>query len=316
MLASLAACAKLLTSGAVEDPALVPWQQLRYEHVRALAAVLATSCKPATQQVRLGAVRRMIEECWKLGLVTRETVDLIRSVRAQKRDANAPLAGRVLEPPEQRALFRAAEAGPGDAAARDTALLALALYAGMRREEISELPFWDGELGLGYRAEHAKVVLKGKGGKIRSVELAREEATKYFTPWLSVRGPSAGPFLWCLHAKSYHAPRIVIPNRLLSPSAIYATLDALAFKARIKDFSPHDLRRTFITELLEAGVDVFTVARMAGHDDPQTTMRYDRRGEKAQRAAAEALAQYRKESSATPATSARKVRRAERDDPP
>ena len=69
----------------------------------------------------------------------------------------------------------------------------------------------------------------------------------------------------------------------------YYLLNRRALQAGVDAFTPHDLRRTSITDLLSADVDVLTVSSIAGHASADTTRRYDKRSEETKKAAAEKL---------------------------
>jgi len=57
-------------------------------------------------------------------------------------------------------------------------------------------------------------------------------------------------------------------------------------EASVRRATPHDLRRTWTVDLLDAGVDLSTVQKMAGDASPATTARYDRPRPRPQRRAA------------------------------
>jgi len=75
----------------------------------------------------------------------------------------------------------------------------------------------------------------------------------------------------------------------LSPGGAWRIFRERGLQARIKAPTPHDLRRTWIGNLLDLGVDLATVQKMAGHASASTTGRYDRRDHAVQRNAVQKL---------------------------
>ena len=80
-----------------------------------------------------------------------------------------------------------------------------------------------------------------------------------------------------------------ITQERLSDQGVYHILDTRRQQANMAPFTPHDLRRTFAGDLLDAGVDLSTVQKLMGHANANTTSGYDRRGERAKRDAVRKL---------------------------
>ena len=130
--------------------------------------------------------------------------------------------------------------------------------------------------------DDGSILVEGKRRKQRTVYLT-ESGAVYIRRWLDVRGGAAGPLFNPVRQNGE------IPVKRLGGESITYILKRRQEQAEVERFSPHDVRRSTVTALLEAGADVFTVQRLAGHADASTTARYDRRGESAKRKAAECL---------------------------
>jgi integrase len=152
------------------------------------------------------------------------------------------------------------------------------LYSiGLRRFEIVALDLED------YNQETGAVhVRHGKRRKARLSFLA-SGAIAAMDDWLAVRGTAPGPLFTALYKGG------VMTSRRLTDQAIYHILQVRQRQAHVAPFSPHDLRRTCVGDLLDAGVDITTTKQIVGHSSVETTARYDRRGDRAKKAAADKL---------------------------
>jgi integrase len=165
---------------------------------------------------------------------------------------------------------------PTPAGPRDAVVLSLGLAAGLRRAEIAGLDLSDVDLGREVIRVH------GKGNKVREIPV-KGGALSAIRAWLGHRGSEPGALL-CPVCKSGR-----VEFRRLSPQAILRVCEKRARDAEVPCFVAHDLRRTYISALLDRGVDLSLASNLAGHSSPINTKRYDRRGERARHAAAAML---------------------------
>jgi site-specific recombinase XerC len=267
MAARLMMAAQLMGS----DPRAVDWSALHFEHVTALRSRLSELGRaPASVNATLSALRGVARAAWQLGKMTAEDYHRIARVR-NVRGSRLP-AGRALTPGEIGALFDACVGDQTAAGARDSAVVALLYGAGLRRSEAAALDL------AHYDSKSDDLKVRGKGDTERLVPL-EAGVTAALNDWLHVRGLSVGPLL-CTVRKGGK-----VELRRMSAQAIYDALLKRAGQARIAALSPHDLRRTFASDLLDVSGDVSAVQKLLGHANVQTTMRYDRRGEAAKRKA-------------------------------
>ena len=272
---SLNRAASMLTAGTTTDALLVDWAQLRYQHVAALrAALLEQGAAPATINLILSAVRGTLREAWRLGQIDAET--LARAVDVPNVKAEQLPAGRHVDRGEVQALFSVCT-GDDPASTRDAALLALLYGCGLRRSEAVTLQLTDYEQATG-----AVTVRSGKGRKDRIVYVTNGAADA-LAAWVGHRGTWEGSLLAPV------AKGGKVQQRSMTAQATLLRLRWLAQRAGVRAFSPHDLRRSFVGELLDAGADISTVQQLAGHSSVTTTQRYDRRGEQTKKKAAELL---------------------------
>jgi site-specific recombinase XerD len=276
MLDALNIVAGLLTSGRCTAETL-DWGRVRYPHAAAVRAALADKHSAAYANKILAALKGTLKEAWRLGLMSAE--EFHRAADLPKVSGETLPRGRALSCGELRALFATCAADKTPAGARDAAMLALLYGAGLRRAELTALDLADFDAGTG-----ALAIRSGKGRKARVV-YATNGAAAALAAWIAQRGAEPGPLFLPMAGRR----KQVAEERRITDQTVYDTLRRRAAQAGVRDFSPHDLRRTFVTHLIEAGADLLAVQRLAGHANLETTARYDRRGEQAKRQASEML---------------------------
>jgi integrase/recombinase XerD len=276
-----------LLSGGQCDLHTMPWQALRAQHTLALRAELASRYAHGTANKMLAYVKGVLRAAWQLDLIDTEAYHRARDIKAV-RGESLP-RGRAVAQGELRALLDScyqawqADKYRSPLHLRDAALIGVLYGSGLRRAEAAALDVSDYDPGTGSLRIRA-----GKGNKARIAYTSAGERALLDT-WLRVRAASSqgaerAGALFCPVLRGGH-----MRVRHMDPRTILEALQRRAKEAGVAHLTPHDLRRSMIGDLLDAGADLATVQRLAGHSGPGTTSRYDRRGEATRARAAELL---------------------------
>jgi Phage integrase family len=211
MAASLELLAELLVDGQPADRAerarrreagaplamAVPWHELRYGYTQALRSWLAEHCSPAAANRHLAALRGVLREAWRLGLMNGE--DLARAVDLASVQGTSLPSGRYVEDGEVRRLVAACLADQSPGGKRDAAVLAALFVGGLRRAEAVALDVDNYDTTTGY------LTVTGKGRRQRRTALPAG-GRRAMASWLEVRGfEEEGP-LFCPSTRPVESP--------------------------------------------------------------------------------------------------------------
>ncbi len=247
--------ATFLTDRGVTDPSAV-----QPPHLLAFMSELTASGLSARSQAR-----RMVAVRGLFRYLRRESAieaDPSRAVRLPRFGRRLP---ELLTRTEVEALLRS----PGTdtpIGLRDTALLEFMYATGCRVSEALDLTLDRLHLDQGV------VVLRGKGDKERLVPVG-DAARQALRGWLDVGRPRLVP----KGGSRRHVPYVFVNKggRRLSRQGCFARLRHHALTAGIaRPISPHKLRHSFATHLLEGGADLRSVQALLGHADIATTEVY------------------------------------------
>ena len=234
--------------------------ELTPRDIRRFAGVLSErGCSKSTVARKLAAVRAFHRRLVERGELEANPADLVAT---PKRDSYLP---RVLKPGEVAELLQRMPAcGPLEL--RDRAMFELAYAAGLRAEEITAI-----EVG-GLEPDGEEVRVEGKGGRTRVVPVG-EPAWRAIDAYLE-RGR---PALVQEGARPERALFLSKTGRRLSTSDVRRRLSLATRRAALDaGVSPHTLRHSFATHLLEGGADLRAIQELLGHVSISTTQTYTR----------------------------------------
>ena len=262
------------------DVAVIPWADVLPSHLEAMRAAILQDKSRASANLALTACKQVLRRAWRdYGMIDADRYMRVKDVEGVPSKGATVLTGRMITDGEIVAMSRVCSEDRSPVGQRDVALLAVAVSGGLRRTELATLTLED----LADDGDVITLTVLGKGSKLREVPLTNGAADA-LRSWLGVRGDAPGFVFW-----SGRKGGRVNKDSGMSAQSVYDVLLRRARQAGVSEkLTPHDFRRTYISNGLDV-TDAVTMAALAGHANVTTTARYDRRGERAKRKAAESL---------------------------
>jgi integrase/recombinase XerD len=245
--------------------AVLPLHKLSFEQLSTLKQSLILNNKSArTIQLTFQVIKAIAKTAFLMNLIEQHELEKFNVLKLPHIEPS--LKGKSLTAAQLKSILKQPYTSPSIINTRDIALMALMAGAGLRRTEVSALKLSDFSM-----IDQLVVIHKGKGNRTRTQYLP-VWVLEYLSSWLTVRGKNDGP-LFCVVLNGK-----VIQGRGVSPETVYSVVTARTNHVLGEKFTPHDMRRTYISSLLANGVDISTVSKLAGHKSIITTQLYDKRG--------------------------------------
>jgi integrase/recombinase XerC/integrase/recombinase XerD len=233
-------------------------ERLSYRRLRGYAATLSRrGLEPSSVGRKLASARGLFDHLTRTGAVAQNPVELLPN---PKSPSTLP---RVLDRDQARELLERIPATT-PLEVRDRAMLELAYSSGLRCSELVGL-----DLGsVDFESETVRVL--GKGEKERIVPLG-EPAQRAVSSYVERARPALAD------EPSEQALLLSKSGRRLSPSDVTRRLSRWVDEAAIAGrVSPHSLRHSFATHMLEGGADLRSIQELLGHASISTTQVYTR----------------------------------------
>lgn len=210
--------------------------------------------KRNTQNYYLIAIRQFLKYLGKRGItaLAPDKIDLAKMKERQIDFLTSEELKRILEAPS----------GTDEKSLRDRAILEMLFSTGLRISELCSLPR---DMSL----ERDEISIRGKGEKVRVVFIS-DDARKALKTYLSKRKDLGGGLFAPVRGNGEKTK-----TDELTPRSIQRMIKVYAAKAGImKHVTPHVLRHSFATDLLNNGADIRSVQIMLGHANIATTQIY------------------------------------------